>query len=291
MQCKTRWNRWLYTTLILAGVSNLGAQAPAPPHGGPGGFRHGGDMDFMAREMGSKTVTGAPFTATATTQTTQVLPNGTHINRTSTGAVYRDSQGRTRREETVGPVGALASSGSTARQMVFIHDPVASAAYVLNPQNKTARKMAFARRGPNSQTGTAATGAGQTGQEATESISGAAPNRQHAPFGGSVKTESLGTQVIAGVTAEGTRHTLTIPAGAMGNDQAIQSVSERWYSSDLQIVVKSVHTDPRFGQTTYQLTNVSRAEPPATLFEVPADYTAATGGHRGKTTPTPTQTQ
>jgi hypothetical protein len=241
-------------------------------------------MDFMAREMGSKTVTGAPFTASATTQTTQVLPNGTHINRTSAGAVYRDSQGRTRREETVGAEGPLSSSGSASRQMVFIHDPVASAAYVLNPGNKTARKMAFAgRRGPGSQTSAGGSGAGQ---EATESISGAAPNR-HAPFGGSVKTESLGTQVIEGVTAEGTRHTLTIPAGAMGNDQAIQSVSERWYSSDLQVVVKSVHTDPRFGQTVYQLTNVRRGEQPSTLFEVPADYTAATGGRGHK----PPQTQ
>src|ERR1700683_591732 len=161
MQRKTRLNRWLFTTLILAGVSNLGAQAPAPPHGGPGGFHHG-DMDFMAREMGSKTVTGAPFTATATTQTTQVLPNGTHINRTSAGSVYRDSQGRRRREETVGAEGPLSSSGSASRQMVFIHDPVASAAYVLNPGNKTARKMAFAgRRGPGSQTNAGDTGAGQ----------------------------------------------------------------------------------------------------------------------------------
>lgn len=274
MRYKTKSHGWWFTTLILAGVSSLGAQSP--PYGGPGGFHRGGDMDFMAREMGSKTVTGAPFTATATTQTTQVLPNGTHINRTSAGAVYRDSQGRTRREETVGAVGPLASSGSSSRQMVFIHDPVASSAYVLNPGNKTARKMSFTgRRGPGS----------QTGQEATEAVPGAAPNR-HAPFGGSVKTESLGTQVIEGVEVEGTRHTMTIPAGAIGNDQAIQSVSERWYSTELQVVVKSVHTDPRFGQTVYQLTNIRRGEQPSTLFEVPADYTATTGGRAHKTAQT-----
>lgn len=272
MQYKTRFHTWLFTTLILAGVSSLGAQAP-PPHGGPGGFHHGGQMDFMAREMGSKTVTGAPFTASATTQTAQTLPNGTHINRTSTAAVYRDSLGRTRREETVDAMAPLASAGGASRQMVFIHDPVASSAYVLNPANKTARKMAFGfRRGP-----------GPGGPAATDSVSGSALNPHPGPFGGSVKTEPLGTQVIEGVAVEGTRRTMTIPVGAMGNDQAIQSVSERWYSAELQVVVKSVHNDPRFGQTVYQLTNIRRGEQPSTLFEVPADYTTATGGHRSKT--------
>jgi hypothetical protein len=276
MQYRTKCHGWLLTTLIVAGVSNLGAQAP-PPHGGPGGFHHG-EMDFMAREMGSKTVTGAPFTASATTQTTQVLPNGTHINRTSAGAVYRDSQGRTRREETVDAMGPVASAGGAARLMVFIHDPVASSAYVLNPRDKTAHTMVFAgRRGPGP----------SGGPGSTDAVTGAPPNPHAAHSGGSVKTESLGTQVIEGVTVEGTRRTMTIPAGAIGNDQAIQSVSERWYSAELQVVVKSVHNDPRFGETVYQLTNIRRGEQPSTLFEVPADYTAVAGGHGHK----PPQTQ
>jgi hypothetical protein len=46
----------------------------------------------------------------------------------------------------------------------------------------------------------------------------------------------------------------------------------------LQIVVKSIHTDPRFGQTTYQLTNIQRSEPAAALFQVPSDYAITTGG-------------
>jgi len=49
-------------------------------------------------------------------------------------------------------------------------------------------------------------------------------------------------------------------------------VDERWVSSELQTVVMSKHSDPRMGETTYRLTNVSRSEPPATLFQVPADY-------------------
>jgi hypothetical protein len=87
------------------------------------------------------------------------------------------------------------------------------------------------------------------------------------------KTESLGKQTIEGVEAEGTRSTLTIPAGTIGNELPIASTTERWYSSELQTVVMSKRSDPRFGDTVYRLTNIQRGEQPATLFDVPADYT------------------
>ena len=90
---------------------------------------------------------------------------------------------------------------------------------------------------------------------------------------GTLKKDDLGTQSINGLSAQGTRYTRTIPAGQVGNDKPIIVVSERWYSPDLQIVVKSTRTDPRLGQTTYTVTNIQRAEPTATLFAVPAGYT------------------
>jgi hypothetical protein len=92
-----------------------------------------------------------------------------------------------------------------------------------------------------------------------------------------VKKDSPGTQTINGVAAEGTRITHTIAAGQIGNDKAIQIVFERWFSPDLQVVVKSARSDPRFGTTTYTLTNVQRTEPAAALFAVPPDYTVQQG--------------
>jgi hypothetical protein len=86
------------------------------------------------------------------------------------------------------------------------------------------------------------------------------------------KKESLGTQMIEGVQAEGTRATVTIPAGEIGNEQPINIVSERWYSPELQVVVMSRHSDPRMGETTYRLTNINRTEPAKSLFEIPSDY-------------------
>ncbi len=85
--------------------------------------------------------------------------------------------------------------------------------------------------------------------------------------------EQLGSQVINGVAADGTRTTMTIPAGQIGNDQPIQVVDEVWRSSELQVIVQSQHSDPRMGTTTYSLTNISRSEPSPTLFQVPPDYT------------------
>ena len=82
---------------------------------------------------------------------------------------------------------------------------------------------------------------------------------------------------IEGVQAEGLRVTTTIPAGDIGNEQPIQIVNERWYSPELQVVVMTRHSDPRFGETTYRLTNISRTEPAATLFQVPSDYTIKEG--------------
>ena len=94
---------------------------------------------------------------------------------------------------------------------------------------------------------------------------------------GKVRKESLGKQTIEGVEAEGTRETFTIGAGEIGNEQPIQVVSERWYSPELQTVVMSRHSDPRFGETTFRLTNINRSEPARSLFEVPADYTVKEG--------------
>ncbi len=85
--------------------------------------------------------------------------------------------------------------------------------------------------------------------------------------------EQLGTKVVEGVQAEGTRTTITIPAGQIGNDKPIQIVDEVWRSPDLQVIVHSEHNDPRMGSTIYSLQNISRSDPSPTLFQVPPDYT------------------
>ena len=236
---------------------NRAFDAMAPQGGRPRPFPPDPTFNFVGSEMrfGGPPVKGAPYSATVTTESVQTLANGTRINRKTTASVYRDSEGRTRREQTFGSIGNLRASGD-APQMTFIEDPVAGVRYVLDARNHTAQKMTIGGGPPP-------------------------PPKNHPPSSAQVKTESLGTKTIEGVEAQGTRSTVTIPAGQIGNDQPVEIISERWYSPDLQVVVFSKHSDPLIGEHTYRLTNISRNEPAKTLFDVPGDYTISERTDRG----------
>ena len=91
------------------------------------------------------------------------------------------------------------------------------------------------------------------------------------------KTESLGKQMVEGVECEGERVVTTMPAGTIGNDRPIETVNETWYSPELKIMILSKRSDPRFGESTYSVTNITRSEPYAELFQPPSDYTFIDG--------------
>jgi hypothetical protein len=225
--------------------------------------------------------------------------------------MYRDSAGRTRREHAMKAVGPWAVSGD-APIMITINDPVAGVHYNLNSNTKTANKMTAPRVFSRSMDANmnaelkakikdkmkmkAANGAeagaivsGAVTNIVTETVNGAVTNAVSGAvaLGGmpggdrvfawssdaEVNRESLGTQTIEGVAAEGTRITFTIAAGKIGNERPIVTVNERWYSQELQTLVMSKNSDPRTGETTYRLTNIDRSEPDPSLFQVPADYT------------------
>lgn len=226
-----------------------------PPRGGVDGPRGprprplGPQADFLSSEMrfGDRVVKGSPYSAQFSTESTQVLADGTRITRTSHGLVYRNTEGGTRREQKIANLGPIPIEGQP-KDLIFINDPVAGAHYVIDVQEHSARKLPFRD---------------------------AAPGEPRQEFEGSpdpVTTELLGKQLIEGVQAEGTRTTMTIPAGKIGNDRPIKIVSERWYSPELQIVVLSKHSDPFAGDNVYRLTAISRDEPAPTLFSVPTDY-------------------
>jgi hypothetical protein len=232
-------------------------------------------LGFGGGLHGGKVVKGAPFSAVAVAETTQTLADGNHITRTTQTNLYRDSQGRSRKEVTLSAIGPLAASGQP-HSFVEISDPVAGTAYMLEPDQKVARqmpgRMAMGVHTKGAATFTATAGPGGPGEVMYRTFKDKA-----VPIDATAKTESLGAQTIDGVTAEGTRTTRTIPAGEIGNEKPITIVSERWYSADLQMDVKSTHSDPRFGETTYTLTNIQRAEPSGSLFSVPSDYTIEQG--------------
>jgi hypothetical protein len=227
---------------------------------------------FLSTELpgSEKVVSGAPYTATVTTEMTQVLGDGNRIDNKTTASLARDSQGRTRREETMGMVGPWQVNGP---KLVFINDPTSQTNYVLDSNKQTATVLKHVDMGLK-------TMGGQVGAETSMSAIGEGGFKMviqgKGPGGDQpdeAKTESLGTQVMEGVVVEGKRVTRTIPAGQIGNTQPIEITSEVWTSPDLQVIVMSKHSDPRFGETTYQLTGIQRAEPDHSLFEIPPGYT------------------
>lgn len=231
-------------------------------------------------------VKGQPYSAEAVNETTQTLADGNKIVTRSSTMIYRDSEGRERREETIGKLGALGTAGSPDK-VVFISDPVAKVSYTLHSEDHTAEKIPA----PSGRSGAAIQSVTKQAFAFTVRTGGAAgPPELSAPpmvfetdgRGGHGelpgKIEQLGTQNIEGVAAEGTRTTTTIPAGHIGNERDINIVSERWVSKELGVLVMSRRSDPRMGVTEYKLTNVSRIEPAHSLFEVPADYTVTDGG-------------
>jgi hypothetical protein len=257
------------TTGTLGGVIG---PAPARLQLVGGGVSSVGSFAGMSEDA----LTGAPYSAEQITEHVQTLADGTHITQAAQiVTLYRDSQGRTRTERTIVlPPGAPAVPDPPS--IVEISDPVTGARYVLDPRAHRATKMSLPvlliPLQPQSPQSSAAVSAHRV-SKITPMISLAppvsGPNDQTRP---QFSRESLGTQTMEGVLAEGSRTTVVYPVGSIGNDRPITTVSETWMSPELKMVVLSKNSDPRNGDSTTRLANISRTEPDPTLFQVPADY-------------------
>lgn len=196
-------------------------------------------------------VKGAPYSAQAVSEITQTLADGIRVTHSAYARLYRDSEGRERCEETSGD----------AFKGIFISDPVEHAGYSLDldrriatrtiGQEQVARQMRGAViRFVQDPLGLAPETAGRGGKL----------------VGSMNPEEPLGTRMIEGISAVGTRTTLVAPDGRIDN------VNERWISPDLHIAMLMTASNSRWGPITYKLTNIIRGEQPRALFEVPAGY-------------------
>ena len=235
----------------------------------------------------------------------QVLADGNRIVRSSTSKLYRNSEGRFRREMS-GGTGDYLGSMYAYGHGISILDPVIGHRYLLDSHLKTARVLELKslsgltttttaktsdtlkkdaenkaivaeKMAAVAKSGTLIVSSGQNVGGFTGTITSTAGGQGFAYSTGGhskyeTKTEQLGTQNVEGVNAEGTRTVTTIPAGAIGNERPIEMVYEKWYSNELQLVVMSKHSDPRFGEQTYRLTNIVRSEPDSSLFTLPMGY-------------------
>lgn len=244
------------TILVLAVLVPAVVSAQSISSGSGVGSRGGGDMP--SGQAGP--VLDKPLTATEVYRSTQVLANGTRVDHTDTSLFYRDDRGRMRTE----------SQGA-----IVIFDPVAGLSYLMRTSNKMYSQSAIGN--PNAWTwvsaaGTEASVRPSAARQAPGDPAAAMAQRRFGLPASQPVTEMLAPRIVNGIMANGSQVTITIPKGALGNDRDMRVVSERWYSDELKVLVKSVNTDPRYGVTTYDLTQVVQGPPNPALFQVPADY-------------------
>lgn len=255
---------------------------------------------------GGRQVKGAPYSGEGTTETVRILADGTRITNKNATVMARDAEGRTRRETSLSHIGPWANSEQAMPRFVTITDPVSKESFVLNLTDRTAMKSKLGEPlvfRHEAQEGTTrrvteqrvSVRVSDSGAGSADVVSMAAiPAMPAMPIGGvagvggvaatrvlfdskNMKTENLGTQTMEGVKVEGTRTTHTIPAGEIGNDRAIVSTTERWYSPELQMVIYSKTVDPQMGESTYRVNNLRRDDPDPALFKVPAEFKVTEG--------------
>ncbi len=244
---------------------------------------------FFANADESK---GAAYSADPTPETTQVLQDGNRIKNTNRSKFARDTEGRTRRESKIQMLGPI---GQTEEPVisVFINDPVAKVQYTLDSHAKIALKS----KSGGSKNVVFRTQSDQhvrqeivierkivqgDAQEVLVENGIVGPTTDTTPLnvfraidthaGGEVKREDLGRRMVEGLNTKGTRMTMTIPAGEVGNERPIEIVTETWFSEEINAMVLTKHNDPRMGETVTRLENIKLGAPPKSLFEPPADY-------------------
>ncbi len=261
-----------------------------------------GTYDFVAAQAGmeGKVVKDKPYSAEGVTETKRVLADGTTITRESQSKIYRDSKGRTRREMTLAAIGPLAAEGEPPTT-VTISDPATGRVMITHTASQTTETVAMAGSSKREVHVVRVEGEGGTrtgefqavvpapGQEGRQGNAvwiqkggpdgdairthdfTAVTNQLNAAGEGEATEEDLGEKVIEGLVAKGTKTTTVIPEGEIGNDRDITITHERWYSDELETLVRSETNDPMTGTVTYRLTNINRAEPDPSLFEMPED--------------------
>jgi hypothetical protein len=203
-------------------------------------------------------VVNAPFSAEATTVWQPPASRGLASLR-ATARYYRDSAGRVRVEQD------FVGHGARAQHIILAPEADSKTASVLDPVARTVSTPV-----PRGLTQMMVGDGGFNQFVLLKSMRRflvffVTPDNVETVNGPS--EESLGEGSIAGIRVTGTHFATRLPDGVIGNGRA-----ERWVSPELGLVVYSRSEDPHFGVIAYQLTNISRSEPRAELFEVPEEY-------------------
>ncbi len=272
--------------------------------GGPGALAGAG------LRMNGKTVKNLPYSAEVINERQHNLADGNQIVNKNSSVTYRDSAGRTRQEVRDDKLQIrIVTIHDPVAGATFLLNPKTKIANKIAPPPHLGaaageaararieqlrkegklpemRKEIIVRRGEGDDDHPRAAMEGRPFPPmdgGPMGMRGGNPRElMMGPLGGAftdikwaakASSRDLGIKEIDGVRAEGKLRSYEIPAGEMGNRNAIVVSDETWFSPELQITVLSKHSDPRSGDSVYRIASLKREEPAASLFAVPADYT------------------
>jgi hypothetical protein len=232
----------LAATLLV--VVSLAAQDSEESMRGPdGGTR------YFVEGISVRPLPGQPFSGKSTTEWTHNLEDGSTVTTHLFAMVARDSEGRIFRE-------ARSFVPASSDQEPKLRD-----IRIFDPIRHTRTICTLATHSCN-----------VTGYFATTTFR----PRPAGPFDDGKRTlarESLGNDVMDGINVVGTRETITVNAGVIGNSQTLSITREFWYSPELQVNLAITRKDPREGTQVIRVHEVSRSEPDPSLFKVPDGFT------------------
>lgn len=199
-----------------------------------------------------------PFSGRSTTEWTRTLEDGTVVTTHLFAIVARDSQGRIYRERrSFVPVN---SDQQSRLKDILIFDPVSHTRtecdVAVRHCDVTGYHAAFRFTPPPA-------GSFDDGKRF-------------------LSRESLGTDSIDGISVIGTRETLTISAGVVGNSQPLTATREFWYSPDPQVNLSITRKDPREGTQVIRVGDLSRTEPDPAIFQIPSGFVVEGRGQSAK---------
>jgi hypothetical protein len=192
-------------------------------------------------------IPGKPLSGVDNIEWTRTLEDGSTITTHTTANLARDSQGRIYRENHH----FVPLDKKSPLYQVHIYDPVNHSQTYCSTTNF---QCVITDYRPQTFFETRPTGPFDNGDR-------------------SLAREVLGSQVMEGVYVSGTRETVTINPGVLGNDRPLNSTREFWYSDELETNLSVTRIDPREGKQVIWISNLSLTEPEAHLFDIPIGYT------------------
>lgn len=235
--------KWLAPCLAVLLPVFLLAQEPEESMRGPDGGTH-----YRVTGIEVLPAPDRPFSGVSTTEWTRTLEDGSVVTTHLFARVARDSQGRIYRERR-----HFVPASSDQQPPLF-------AIIILDPMLHTRTECEVATKHCIVTPYHAPTmfkprpvGAFDSGRRL-------------------LTRENLGNDVADGINLVGTRETVTIAAGVIGNSQPLVTTREFWYSPDLQVNLATTRKDPREGTQVIRVSQVSRAEPDEALFKIPSGY-------------------